>query len=127
VPGAAIAEITRASCAPIVTVTVPALACGVDAVSAPVVSGGVVWPRPVAQITSCSPALAGASGPTSWLFWCSTMPRIEPSSDANTDGKADAMVTFTAAPGPLGLVTITGCGPAGTSTGTCALIWLGET
>src|SRR5258705_5023709 len=54
------------------------------------------------------------------------MPRVGLLRSANTAGAA-AIVMLVAVLAPLGLVTITGCGPAATSTGTCALICPGDT
>src|SRR5260370_37648234 len=74
-----------------------------------------------------SPERAGLPGPTSEKFWCVTMPPAELLGCENTAGATAAIVTFVAAPAPLLLVTTAGCEPAGASTGTCAVIEVGDT
>src|SRR5260370_2662492 len=74
-----------------------------------------------------SPERAGLPGPTSEKFWCVTMPPAELLGCENTAGATAAMVTLVAAPAPLLLVTTAGCDPVGASTGTCAVIEVGDT
>src|SRR5260370_30486490 len=74
-----------------------------------------------------SPERAGFPGPPGEKLWCVTMPPAELLGCEATAGDRAAMVRLVAAPAPLLLVTTAGCEPAGASTGTCAVIEVGDT